>query len=84
MADGAVIEGDPLPGAAEQDLLAAMAERVQRYEMPRRVVYLTAFAETATGKIDRATSVARVANFSLRDGSQSEKLATASGENDHA
>ena len=79
-----VVEGDPLPGTVEQALLAAMAERVQRYEMPRRVVYLTAFAETATGKIDRATSVARVANFSLRDGSQSEKLATVSDENGDA
>ncbi|MEZ4771257.1 MAG: AMP-binding protein, partial [Caldilineales bacterium] len=72
-----VIEGDPLSSAAEECLVAAAAERVQRFERPRGVVYLPAFAETATGKIDRAASLARVANFS-------EKLATLPADTDHA
>ena len=47
------IEGDPLSPADEAALLARIREAVDRYEMPRRVVYLPAFAETSSGKVIR-------------------------------
>ena len=47
------IEGDPLPWADEVALLARIRAAVDRYEVPRRVVYLPVFAETSSGKVIR-------------------------------
>lgn len=57
-----IIEGAPLPAATQEALLAELTARVQRFERPRRVRYLLALAETASGKIDRAASLAQVAD----------------------
>ena len=50
------IEGDPLSPADEAALLAHIREVVDRYEVPRRVVYLPVFAETSSGKVIRHLS----------------------------
>ena len=55
-----IIEGTPLAAATQEALLAELTARVQRFERPRRVRYLLALAETASGKIDRAASLAQV------------------------
>ena len=47
------IEGDPLSETDEVALLARIRERVGRYEVPRRLFYLPAFAETSSGKVIR-------------------------------
>ena len=47
------IEGDPLSATDEAALLARIRERVGRYEVPRRLFYLPAFAETSSGKVIR-------------------------------
>lgn len=53
-----VIEGEPLAQAAEDALLAALTAPLDRFQQPRRVVYLARLVETATGKIDRRASLA--------------------------
>lgn len=50
------IEGDPLSAAAEEALLARIRVMVDRYEVPRRIVYLPVFAETSSGKVIRRLS----------------------------
>ncbi|OON68661.1 hypothetical protein B0919_12720 [Hymenobacter sp. CRA2] len=49
----AVVEGEPLPEAAEAEVLALLRERLGRYEVPRAVHYAAQFAQTASGKLDR-------------------------------
>ena len=49
----AFVEGAPLPAAQEQQLLALLAGRLEKYERPRQVVYVPEFRSTATGKLDR-------------------------------
>lgn len=50
------IEGEPLSAAEEEALLHRIRAVVDRYEVPRRVVYLPAFAETSSGKVIRRLS----------------------------
>ncbi len=50
----AFVEGPALPAATEKKLLALLAERLEKYEHPRQVVYVPQFRMTATGKVDRA------------------------------
>lgn len=53
----------PQPGATPdpQALLAALAERIARYKLPRRVQMLDALPKTALGKVQRAQLAARLA-----------------------
>jgi len=53
----AFIEGPPLSAAAEKQLQALLAARLGRYERPRQLVYVPAFAMTASGKLDRAATL---------------------------
>jgi O-succinylbenzoic acid--CoA ligase len=53
----AYVEGAPLPPAAEQRLLELLRERLDKYELPKRVVYVPAFQTTASGKLDRAATL---------------------------
>ncbi len=48
-----VMEGEPLTIEEEKALLAQLRENVDKYEMPRKVLYLPAFKETFSGKIIR-------------------------------
>lgn len=50
------IEGEPLSSVDEAALLARIRGVVDRYEVPRRVVYLPVFAETSSGKVIRRLS----------------------------
>ena len=49
----AFVEGAALPPAQEKRLLARLAERLEKYERPRQVVYVAQFRSTASGKLDR-------------------------------
>ncbi len=53
----AFVEGEALPAALEQQLQALLAARLDKYERPRQLVYVPAFASTANGKLDRATTL---------------------------
>jgi len=53
----AYVEGAPLPPAAEHHLLKLLAERLDKYEVPKAVLYVPAFCSTASGKLDRAATV---------------------------
>jgi O-succinylbenzoic acid--CoA ligase len=53
----AFLEGEPLPDEESQRLQHLLAERLDRYESPRRFIYVPQFQTTATGKIDRLTTV---------------------------
>ncbi len=53
-----VVEGLPLDDDPEVHLLRALGQKLPRYHAPRRLLYLPAFADTATGKIDRRQSMA--------------------------
>ncbi|MBF9221043.1 AMP-binding protein [Hymenobacter ruricola] len=53
----AFIEGPALAAAAETQLHALLAERLGRYEQPRQLRYVTEFAATASGKLDRAATL---------------------------
>ncbi|QJX45507.1 AMP-binding protein [Hymenobacter taeanensis] len=48
-----IIEGAPLPPHQQQQLLALLTERLEKYERPREVVYVPQFKTTASGKLDR-------------------------------
>ncbi|MFO7634466.1 MAG: hypothetical protein R6W76_18090, partial [Caldilinea sp.] len=49
-----VVEGDALTEDQSTQLRWALSQALPRHHAPRRVVYLSRFAETPTGKIDRA------------------------------
>ncbi|MGI4822418.1 MAG: AMP-binding protein [Janthinobacterium lividum] len=53
----AYVEGSPLRAPAEQNLLELLRERLGKYELPKRVVYIPAFQTTASGKLDRAATL---------------------------
>ena len=57
----AFIEGTPLAAGQETQLKSLLAERLGRYEQPRQLRYLPAFAATPNGKLDRAATL-RLAN----------------------
>jgi O-succinylbenzoic acid--CoA ligase len=48
------LEGAPLPAEQEAALTAALRASLDRFETPRRIVYLPHLPQTPTGKIDRA------------------------------
>lgn len=52
-----VLEGKPDAQTIEQ-LMAELRQSLNRYEMPRRLFFSRKFAETATGKIDKRSSMA--------------------------
>ena len=53
----AFIEGEPLTTAQKSHLERLLAERLGRYEQPRQLRYLPAFAATPNGKLDRAATL---------------------------
>lgn len=53
-----VVEGAPFTAEQEGILLELVAKRLDRYAVPRSVVYRRCFLETPTGKIDRAATLA--------------------------
>ena len=55
-----VVEGVPLDGVQEIQLLQMLGQQLPRYHAPRRLLYLPAFADTTTGKIDRRQTAAMV------------------------
>jgi o-succinylbenzoate---CoA ligase len=55
-----VVEGAPLAADEERMLLTKTRRRLERFQQPRRVLYLPLLASTATGKIDRRASLAGV------------------------
>ena len=57
----AFIEGNPLPAAQESQLRSLLAARLSRYEQPRQLRYVSGFAATPNGKLDRAATL-RLAN----------------------
>ena len=57
----AYVEGAPLPATAEKRLLGLLAERLDKYEVPKAILYVPAFQSTASGKLDRAATVRSVA-----------------------
>ena len=53
----AYVEGPPLPATTEKRLLGLLTERLDKYEVPKAVVYVPAFRSTASGKLDRAATL---------------------------
>ncbi|MET4076308.1 AMP-binding protein [Hymenobacter sp. UYCo722] len=53
------IEGKPLTTELESQLRSLLAERLGRYEQPRQLRYVPAFAATPNGKLDRAATLRR-------------------------
>jgi O-succinylbenzoic acid--CoA ligase len=53
----AYVEGSPLRTPAEQRLLELLRERLGKYELPKRMVYIPTFQTTASGKLDRAATL---------------------------
>jgi O-succinylbenzoic acid--CoA ligase len=51
-----VIEGK-ISQEQKEDMMRALAQAVTRYELPKDVVFVDQFKETATGKIDRSASL---------------------------
>lgn len=48
-----VLEGSPLPPRMEEDLKEMLLSRLDRYQMPRRILYADHFMETPSQKIDK-------------------------------
>jgi O-succinylbenzoic acid--CoA ligase len=53
----AYVEGDSLAPATEEKVLALLRARLDKYEVPRALVYVPAFETTASGKLDRAATL---------------------------
>ncbi|SFP71146.1 AMP-binding protein [Hymenobacter arizonensis] len=53
----AFVEGEPLDTKAEKQLQTLLAERLEKYERPRQLVYVMAFEATANGKLDQASTL---------------------------
>ena len=53
----AFVEGTALPAEQEKKLLALLAERLVKYEQPRKLVYVAEFRSTASGKLDRPNTL---------------------------
>ena len=56
----AFIEGPALAAAQQAQLQALLAERLGRYEQPRQLTYIPEFQVTATGKLNRAATLAQL------------------------
>lgn len=52
-----VMESQPLSETDEQDLMNDLKKELHKYEIPKALLYLDAFAETENGKINRAKTV---------------------------
>jgi len=57
----AFVEGAPLSETQAKQLLTLLAERLERYERPRELVYVPQFRTTASGKLDRLGTVRSLA-----------------------
>lgn len=53
----AFVEGKPLPASQEKQLLTLLTERLDRYERPRGIIYAPQFRTTASGKLDRLSTI---------------------------
>jgi len=53
----AFVEGPPLAAPLEEQLLGLLRARLGKYELPRQLRYVGAFAATASGKLDRAATL---------------------------
>jgi O-succinylbenzoic acid--CoA ligase len=53
----AFLEGEPLSETQTQALHNLLAERLDRYERPRNVIYVPQFQATTSGKIDRLATL---------------------------
>jgi len=53
----AFVEGAPMAAALEEQLLDLLRARLGKYELPRQLRYVGAFAATASGKLDRAATL---------------------------
>lgn len=53
----AVLEGEPLTPDQENRLLTLLRARLAKYERPRQLRYAPKFSETASGKLDRLSTV---------------------------
>ena len=52
-----ILEGAPLSEAQQQKIQAAFKAQLNRYQIPKQILYLPHFAETPTGKVQRAQTV---------------------------
>ncbi|MCC2546749.1 AMP-binding protein [Hymenobacter sp. BT175] len=57
----AFIEGQPLKETQAQQLKVLLDQRLERYERPRELVYVPQFRTTASGKLDRLTTIRSIA-----------------------
>jgi O-succinylbenzoic acid--CoA ligase len=53
----AYVEGNSLPATIEAKILDLLRTRLEKYEVPRALVYVPAFQITASGKLDRAATL---------------------------
>ncbi|SDY33919.1 AMP-binding protein [Hymenobacter psychrophilus] len=53
----AFVEGEPLPEAGQQQLRELLGQRLDRYEVPRQLVFVPEFQTTASGKLDRKATL---------------------------
>ncbi|RFP64737.1 acyl-CoA synthetase [Hymenobacter lapidiphilus] len=56
----AFVEGEPLPQAGQQQLRELLGQRLDRYELPRQLVFIPEFQTTASGKLDRKATLAEI------------------------
>jgi O-succinylbenzoic acid--CoA ligase len=55
-----VLEGSPMPGKVENDLKRLLASMLNKFEVPRHLLYTPRFMETATQKVDRKATMALI------------------------
>lgn len=56
-----IVEGSPLAREAEENWLQLLRENVVRYKQPKSIFYIPQFQQTASGKIQKAETVALLA-----------------------
>lgn len=56
-----IVEGSPLPGKAEENWLQLLRKNVVKYKQPKSIFYIPQFQLTASGKIQKAETVALLA-----------------------
>ncbi|GAA4427953.1 AMP-binding protein [Pontibacter saemangeumensis] len=55
-----LIEGGQLAPAQEQELFRRLHALLQKFEVPKQILYTPSFSETATGKISRQTTMRKM------------------------
>jgi O-succinylbenzoic acid--CoA ligase len=60
----AVLEGEPLPKQTEQQLIDNMLQLLNKYEVPKEILYTPKFSRTPTGKIDKITTNQKISKHS--------------------